>query len=189
MLGRIVELCQREATALRLFQHQHERIECALDSVNRAGDDSKVGGLPGDRGRPHIETGSRSGLGWSARCLHTVRSAAAQASGARQPSAQHRPSCAGMGYGGGVIALFPILGDGEKTCESQVGRGLSACEKTVACQGDTFDAMVEVHTTIIALTRSPLYDPSYAYQSPVDNHPPALSRAAVGLFGARGEAD
>ena len=89
----------------------------------------------------------------------------------------------------GVIALFPILGYGEKTCESQVGRGLSACEKTVACQGDTFDAMVEVHTTIIALTRSPLYDPSYAYQSPVDNHPPALSRAAVGLFGAWGEAD
>src|SRR4030095_1718421 len=90
---------------------------------------------------------------------------------------------------GGVIALFPILGYGEKTCESQVGRGLSVYEKTVACQGDTFDAMVEVHTTIIALTRSPLYDPSYAYQSPVDNHPPALSRAAVGLFGAWGEAD
>ena len=43
----------------------------------------------------------------------------------------------------------------EKGCESQVGRHLSACEKAVACQGDTFDAMVEVRTTIITLARSP----------------------------------
>jgi hypothetical protein len=55
----------------------------------------------------------------------------------------------------GVIALFPTSGWSEKTCESQGGQRLSACEKTVACQGDPFDAMVEVRTTIIAVNRSP----------------------------------
>jgi len=44
--------------------------------------------------------------------------------------------------------------------------------------------MVAVRTTIIALIRSPLDDASYAYQRFVGHHPPALGRAALGLFGA-----
>src|SRR2546423_14673926 len=55
-------------------------------------------------------------------------------------------------------------------------RRLSACEKAVACQEDTFDAMVEVRTTIMTLPRSPSYDHSYPAQSPVGTHRPALVR-------------
>jgi hypothetical protein len=38
-------------------------------------------------------------------------------------------------------------------------------------------------STIIPLSRSPLYDPYDANQSPVSNHPPALGRAVVRLAG------
>jgi hypothetical protein len=53
---------------------------------------------------------------------------------------------------------------------------------------EPLDAMVNERTNIIAVNRGPLYDPSYVYQSLVGNYPPALGRAAVGLFGAWGEA-
>ena|SRR5437588_1699050 len=94
MASGIVELGQRDSTTLRLFQYQHERIEGALDTVERTGNDAKVSGVPGDRGRLRVETGTESGTAGQHDVYIHGEKRRAQAGSGRRQSAQHRPSCA-----------------------------------------------------------------------------------------------